>query len=343
MTQNSVSRRDLIKAGTAAGLVGVSGCLSGGNRTDLSVAVVQGAAATALLSSLQRVVSNESDTVRMVVEETPGVPANLRLYDNGDVDAVTMTNYGAIQAQDSEGPFENQPIDTLPQQGIGIAQYHMHWITSTESNIQTTDDLGGSNVFPLPAGWSFRQMIEELHEVEGTWADIAPNVANLAPGDVADAFSEGRISAALAYTTNLSGVPGFYSEVDARIDIEFVEASDSWIQAAKDYERADYVEAELAPLYEQDMGDFDTVPSIAAGLQLAFGEDVPDEVSYEIARISHEFVDDIKEGQSNYPDHGNLDMMTSMYLPTDYQLPIHGGVADFLEENNHWNEEWERA
>jgi hypothetical protein len=57
----------------------------------------------------------------MVVEETPGVPANLRLYDNGDVDAVTMTNYGAIQAQDSEGPFENQPIDTLPQQGIGIA------------------------------------------------------------------------------------------------------------------------------------------------------------------------------------------------------------------------------
>jgi len=279
----------------------------------------------------------------MVVEETPGVPANLRLYNDGDVDAVTMTNYGAIQAQDSEGAFEEQPIDTLPYQGIGIAQYHMHWITSTESDVETTDDLAGSNVFPLPAGWSFRQMIEELHAVEGTWSDIEPNVANLAPGDVADAFSEGRLDAALAYTTNLSGVPGFYSEVDARIDMEFVEATDSWIQAAKDYERADYVEADLQQLYEQDMGGLDAVPSIAAGLQLAFGEDVPDEVSYEIARISHEYVDEIKEGQSNYPDHGDLDMMTSMYLPTEYQLPIHGGVADFLEENNHWNESWERA
>jgi TRAP-type uncharacterized transport system substrate-binding protein len=343
MTHNRVSRRNLLKTGTAAGLIGVAGCLGGDEQTDLSIAVVEGAAATELISSLQRVVSNESDEVRIVVEQTPGVPANLRLYNDGDVDALAMTNYGAIQAQDSEGPFEERPVENLPYQGIGIAQYHMHWIALTDSDIQTTDDLPGRDVFPLPPGWSFRQMIEELHEVEGTWSDIEPNVANLAPGDVADAFSEGRIEAALAYTTNLSGVPGFYSEVDARIDMEFVEASESWTQAAQNYERADYVEADLQALYEQDMGGLNTVPSIAAGLQLAFGDDVDDDVTYEIARISHEHVDDIKEGQSNYPDHSNLDMMTNMYLPTEYQLPIHGGVADLLEENNHWDDSWERA
>jgi len=343
MTNPNLSRRNILKATGALGVAGLAGCLGDDDATTVSVGVVSDSAAADLFAALRRVLDNEADDVQIVTEETPGVPASMQMYQDGDVDALGVTNYAAIQAMEDEGPFADEPVDTFAHQGFGLAIYHFHWVKAADSDIETTDDLAGSNVYALPPGWSFREMIEEVHRTEGTWDDIEPGVSNADTGDVADAFEEGRIEAALSYPTNLAGVPGFYSEVDARTDLEFIEPSDSWIQAVEDNERVVLDEQDLSDQYEQDMGDLNPVPSVQTSLQLAFGEEVPDEAAYEITRISHEYVDDIREGSSSYPDHSDLNFMTDGHLPEAYQLPIHGGVADFLEEQDHWDDSWERA
>ncbi len=333
----------MLKATGALGVAGLAGCLGDDDATTVSVGVVSGSAAADLFAALRRVVDNESDEVQIVTEETPGVPASIQMYDAGDIDALGVTNYGLIQAMEGEGGFADQPVERYAHQGFGLAIYHFHWVKAADSDLQTTDDLAGADVYALPPGWSFRAMIEEVHRTEGTWDAIEPGVSNADPGDVADAFAEGRLEAALSYSTNLLGIPGFYSEVDARTDLEFLEATDGWRQAVEDNERATLDEQDLHDLYDQDMGPVNPVSNAQTSLQLAFGEEVPDEAAYEITRISHEHVDDIREGSSEYPDHTDLDFMTDAYLPEAYQLPVHGGVADFLEEHDHWDDSWERA
>jgi TRAP-type uncharacterized transport system substrate-binding protein len=89
--------------------------------------------------------------------------------------------------------------------------------------------------------------------------------------------------------------------------------------------------------YDQEM-NLDEVPTMGLGGSLNFSQELSADAVYELARVSHEHVDKIQNSVDGYLDHSQIEKMYNLWVQ-DPEIPIHPGMADFLEENDHWDEE----
>lgn len=336
-TNSNPSRRTALKGLAALGAVGVAGCL-GDNGESVRVGMGTGGTSEEMTQALQRVVDSESDDVSIVTQGTSGDPENVRLYNDGDVDAYTGNNSSIIAALNDEEPFDEEPVDEVAPQGFLLHTFHFHWMAVDGTGIETTEDLYGRDVWPLQPDWGIRQLAEDVHQNAGIWEELEDDTVDIDATEVASAIDEGRVEAFIGYGANFTGLPGWLEEVDARADIHVVETSDELADGIDATEGLSANEIDVYG-YDQDVGA-DTFVTWDEPGQLWISEDVDDDLAYELARISHEHVEDIREGQPDYPDHADIDIMTSGYME---DVPIHPGVADFLDDNDAWDDSWERA
>lgn len=348
-SKKTMFRREILGAIGGLSVVGSAGCIggtsgndsntsgrSGGNGTnEITVGMGTGGTTEQMTQALQRVIDKSNKPVSLVTQGTSGDPENIRLFNRGNIDGYTGNNSTTIAAKNNVKQFKKQPVDTLAAQGFLLHTFHFHWLAVDGSGIKTTDDLAGKPVWPLQPDWGIRQLAEDVHKNADMWKGISQNLVNIDAGDVAGAIDEKRIEAFIGYGANFSGLPSWLSEVDARADIHALEVTDKLRQGIK-------ATSGLAPKeidtygYNQDIG-MDTLVVWDEPGQLWFGPDVSKETVYQMASISHNNVQQIKEAQASYPDHSDIDLMTSGYLA---DLPVHPGMAKFLRENNAWNNEW---
>lgn len=335
---SSVSRRDVLQGIAGAGAAGLAGCLGSGDETDVTIAMGTGGTSEQMVQALQRVVDSESEDARIITQGTSGDPENVRLYNDGDVGGYTGNNSSILSATNSEAPFDEEPVDALAAQGFLLHTFHFHWVAVDGSGIETVDDLAGRDVWPLQADWGIRQLAQDVHENAGIWGDIEGGIVNIDAGDVAGAIEEGRVEAFIGYGANFVGLPSWLEEVDARADVHLVETNQTLRDGIESTAGLSPAEVDVYG-YEQDVGADSMVVWDEPG-QLWLGEDVSENAAYELARVTHEHTSDIRDGQASYPDHSDFDIMTAGFMS---DLPVHPGVADYLEENDAWNDEWERG
>ncbi|WP_332900300.1 TAXI family TRAP transporter solute-binding subunit [Haladaptatus sp. CMSO5] len=348
-----ISRRNALKSLAGVSALGLAGCLGsiggsssgegdgngGGGSTSLAVGVPGSSTTTGQASqAFQRVVSEESETISWNTQETGGDPASIRQYDQGNLDAFTAGNFVLAQAMADQPPFEEQPVESLPYQGFMIATLHLHWMAVEGSGIETTDDLIGKNVWPLPPSWGLRQMTEAVLKNAGVWEDIEPNVVDADTGDIAGAIEEGRVDAIVAYGANYVNLPGWATEVDARANLHSIEVTDQFKEGINKTAGTSFQEVDTYG-WEQDVGS-DTMGTWPSAFQFHFAKDMSVDVGYELAKLSHDHYEQVREGQPSYLDHSKFENMTDGYLP---DAPVHPGVADFLKENDAWNDDWTRG
>lgn len=337
-SKNELHRREALAAISGLGAVGLAGCSGlGGNdsQEDVTVGMGTGGTTEQMTQALQRVVDEQSDSARLVTQGTSGDPENIRLFNNGEVDGYTGNNSSIIAAKNDEPPFEENPIDQLAGQGFLLHTFHFHWVAVDGSGIETTDDLAGRNVWPLAPDWGIRQLAEEVHKNAGMWENIADGVISIDAGDVAGAIDEGRVEAFIGYGANFSGLPSWLQEVDARADLHALEVADTLVEGIEDTSGLTPKEVDVYG-YSQDIG-MDTLTVWDEPGQLWFGDNVSEDAAYAIAEVSHEQIQEIKDGQDSYPDHSDIDLMTSGYMSNH---PVHPGVAQFLRDNDAWNDDW---
>ena len=351
----SINRRRALKYLAGLGMTGLAGCASdgqgnegngGGNgstgggsggTTAISVGIPSASTTTGAASnSFQRVVGEQSPntepagTIRWNNQETGGDPPSLRQYDQGNVQALTAGNFIIASAKQDLEPFHERGIENVPHQGMSITALNMHILAVEGSGIETTDDLVGAKFWPLPPQWGLRQQAEAVFKNAGLWSDLkgSGSVVNADTGDVAGAISEERIDAIIAYGAGGANLAGWATEVDARAKLHLVEMTDSFKQGIEKTRGTKYSEVETYGWENQDFGT-DTMDTYGGDFQFWFGNGISRDVGYELARISHENVDSIKEGQPAYADHGDPANIASLYLENH---PVHPGVYDFLEE-----------
>lgn len=335
-SDKSMRRRELL-GGIA--VLGLAGCLgnggNGGGRQDVTIGMGTGGTTEQMTQALQRVVSQNGESVRLITEGTSGDPENIRLFNQGSVKGYTGNNSSIIAAMNDQASFAERPVDSLAAQGFLLHTFHFHWLAVDGTGIETTDDLAGKNVWPLAPSWGIRQLAEKVHKNAGMWEDISQNLVNIDADEVAGAIEENRIDAFIGYGANFSGLPSWLSEVDARASVHALDITDTLRQGIEGTSGLTPKEIDVYG-YQQDVGK-DTLVVWDEPGQLWFGPDVSEDAAYEIARISHEHIKKIKNGQSSYPDHSDISLMTSGYLS---ELPVSPGVARFLKENDAWNDEW---
>lgn len=334
------TRRQLLKmtgAASAAGLTGLAGCSGGGSgsgTTSIGVGIPSAGTTSGQASNaFQRVVKEQSPdtdpagTIAWNSQETGGDPPSIRQYNQGNLRAMTSGNFVMSSAMQDAPPFSQNPVDSVPHQAFKIASLHLHIVAVDGSGIETSDDLVGKNFWPLPPSWGLRQQAETVFKNAGMWEDLKPNLVDADTGDVAGAVEEGRVDALVAYGSSFVNLPGWATEVDARANLHVVQPTDKLKQGIEQTRGTNYKEIEVYG-WSQDMGA-KTVGSFPSDFQFFFGQDISRDVGYELAKISHENVDAIQEGQAAYTDHSDPATMADAYLE---ELPVHPGVYDFLEE-----------
>ncbi|WP_226039347.1 TAXI family TRAP transporter solute-binding subunit [Natrinema sp. DC36] len=333
-------RRDVLKAVGGLGAVGLAGCLGGGgDTTSLSVGIPSSATTTGQASnSFQRVVQEQSgDTepageIRWQNQETGGDPPSLRQHARGNLQGLTAGNFIVASAQQDLPPFEEEPLDALPQQMFSITPLHMHVLSLTGSGIETTDDLVGSNFWPLPPEWGLRQQAQSVFTNAGLWSDLedSDSIVNAGTGEVAGRIEEGDVDALVAYGAGFANLAGWATEVDARADLQLVEFTDSFIEGVNSTRGTSHSQIDTYGWEQQSFGQ-DQMDVYGADFQFWLNSEVSRDVGYELARISHENTESIQEGQPAYLDHSDAETMASLYLD---DVPIHPGPYDFLEEQD---------
>ncbi len=355
MPMDNVNRRDVLKGAATVGVISTAGCLGGDgdeggdegtteeeepeSYTVTIGATSQNSSTQAAAQALARAANEHSDTVSISPQVTDGWTANLYEFDNGNIPAMGVDNNSIAKAMAEEGPFAEDPVDTLPQQGFMFTSLQIHWVALEGSGLESTADLaeGGYTIYPIQPGFGTRLLTEEVIKEAGLWEQN--DILNVDTGDIPGAVEEGRVDALCVYGANGVALSGWVQEVDVRSggDLYLLEVDDDYRQAIEDVPGAILEEFE-AYGYEQDVDKVTSeVVSWSLAAQWAFGPDIEPEASKEIARIAHEHHDTIRESDPttlNYDDPG---IMTTTVIP---DLEIHPGIAEFYQENDLWNDEW---
>ncbi|WP_408957222.1 TAXI family TRAP transporter solute-binding subunit [Natrinema sp. 74] len=335
----STRRRDILKVASGAGALALAGCLGGGSggASSLSVGIPSASTTTGAASnSFQRVVRNQSgDTepageIRWQNQETGGDPPSLRQLAQGNLQALSAGNFIVASAQEDKPPFAQRPLDTLPNQLFSISSLHMHVLSVTGSGIQTTDDLVGSNFWPLPPSWGLRQQAETVFSNAGLWSELedSDSIVDADTGDVAGLIEQGNIDALIAYGAGFKNLAGWATEVDARADLQLVEFTDGFTEASNNTRGTSHSELDVYG-WQQQSFDADKMDVYGADFQFWLDSGVSRDVGYELAKISNEHTASIQEGQPAYLDHSKPETMASLYLE---DIPVHPGPYDFLKE-----------
>jgi hypothetical protein len=334
MTDFTTDRRAFLGTLAGAGTVLVAGCSSSGSSSIRMGAGPQGSATFASTQALQKVVNENAENVELSAQETSGTgPSNFRLYDNGEIDAGGFDNFAAAQAMNDTGGFADNPVDDIPYQGFFYVLAHQYVVSRAETDIQTTDDLAGANVWLNPPGTSVRPPTDAVFEEAGLYDQI--NLFEMGRSDLPGALEEGRVDAAVVYGVNYKALPGWVSELDARFELDVVTATDEFRQAIQNTGGTTFEEVDTYG-WEQDVGA-DSVATWSLGAQFRFGDGVSKEAAKTITRLAYEQNSAIIEANAIYPEYGEVGRMTNGIIA---EQPVHPGVAEFWQEEGAWDDSW---
>ncbi len=296
-----------------------------------------GSASYASMQALQRSLSNHSDSVNFSVTAPGGDPESIRAYDNDELDGYTAGNFIFKQAVDKGEPFSGQAVENFPYLGFSYLSLHMHWLAVEGVNVNSIEEAVEKdlNIWVGPPGWGLRTLCVNIMEEAGL-GDIK-NTVDVSAEDVASQIDEGRIDVFFAYGTNGRSLPSWMVEVDSRASVHALKMSDDYVTAIKNSEAGF---AEVEPYgYKQDIG-MDQYQAWTDDYNTYFSPDVPAKAVKEVLQTTHKHWKEARESDSNYMDHSDPKSLTEYYHTN---TPVHPGAADFLKENNAWNDSWKRG
>ena len=337
-----VSRRNVLKAAGAAGALGLAGCLGDGSDHTVTIASTSsGSSSYEAGQALAYAANQESDLVDVSVQTSEGWTANAHEFDAGDFSSVAIDNNSMSKAIDGEGPFEDEPVDELPMQGFIFTSLEMFWVALDGSGIESTADLrdGGYDIYPIEPGFGTNLLTMEILEEDGIIEANDVNEQNTT--DIAGAVEEDRVDARVLYGSNRVQLASWCTEVDVRSDGDLyaIETDDHFEETLESVDGARIDRFEPYG-FEQDITSelgIDEVTSWVLDGQWAFGPDVPAEATYELARIAHEHHETMRESDESTLDFGDPEVFTNAIMP-DHE--VHPGVAEFLQDQDVWNDEW---
>ncbi len=342
----NVSRRKVLKGSLTAGAVGLAGCLGGGGGGDTYTLTVgctsSGSSTMRAGQAMARAMNEYSDSVQFDPQTTDGLIANLYEYDGGEFEAIGTGIHGYSLAMQGEAQFADDPVETLPHLGPLYTRAHIYFVAREGSGVEGVSDLreGGVNLYPIQPGFGTRLLTEQVLKEADLWEQN--EIINVDVGDAAGAVEEGRIDVAAVYDSNSVALAGWVQEIDVRNDLYWLPTDDDqFIETVENFSGAAGFEYEPTG-WEQDMSKLTDVThtwTLDAGW--AFGPDVPADVTYELCRIAHEHSDTLQESDETSFDYQDFEThFAGGFLEG---APVHEGVADFLEENDAWNDDWTRG
>lgn len=335
------SRRAILKGASAAGIIGLTGCLDqsagSSNSSNWQLGTSSEGSSSFRIGSTWSEYASQNDllddlSVEAVVTE--GTSASYRRFDQDEFQ-ISGTTTQLLDDSPDQGAFQDQALTDFDsiRQVRGYMAFYNFGLYNADS-VSGWDDLEGSPIAISSAGSGTRPPVEWLVDQEIG----LDNVDNqyMAFADIPSALRSGQVDAAFTWSVNESIPQGWFQEIDATVNWEPLPFSDSTIEALNN---------ELAYSTYAELGQ-DTVSSFAENYQGAIdsftltylyavkSDRDPDRV-YEITKMTYEHGEDLFEQDDAMGFFPNPDQFLGTLHPN---VPVHQGAYDYYTEEGLWEE-----
>lgn len=371
-TSRPQSRRGLLKTiGGAAGVAAFAGCIAddedvedsdlggddgGGGGSDADTTwrfgtSTEGSGSGSLGPAFGVFFENNSDQLGISAQNTQGFVHNQRLLDAGQLEIGFAHNIVFHWMYNEEGPFEEEPVDIRPLQGFPTIQELNHcFVTKADSGIVDVQDLAGEQVSLGPPGGAVPEIAERVLRSEGVWDDV--NHQRMGFTEAISAYRSNEIAAFFTGIINLNTNPATVEAFETE-DSEFVLMTDEGLDnLTSDYPFFNTAEIDTShPIWPDALDtQHSTLNYPRLNSTAALHPDLDDDTVYHALETIHENQDEMRELNNLLWGHGfgtveiggeEVDRLG--VRGQDPEFPFHPGAAEYLQEIDEWDEDFEVA
>lgn len=337
MTYN---RRQFVKAISAAGVVGVAGCVGGDNGVpggdDWNFGITrEGTIGYVKASGWASVFENADTDISLNLNTTGGSEEAYRLCARGENEITRGTTaMGVASYEESSRPGANfggdNAVEAVPQQTMAVTDLRT-FVVTLEDDIETISDLEGRTVHGGAAGSYFMGAIP--FDVIGIYDEV-----DIESGDWSDvpfALEEGRVDAAIVYTMGVgTSLPGWAEQLSDWDDLTMVEYTDDQLEQLEEDQFIEVADVEVSEVFNFEP-NVDTVAAATHPYQWYVHPDLEEDSVYEFMDITFDNVETLQG------HHDALEIFDQDYAVDSLAqgAPVHPGAADWFRDNDIWNDD----
>lgn len=277
------------------------------------------------------------DTV-VTVHPYPDTSAAMKAAMDGEAEIAYTADVGMAEFANREGPFEGyEPAEEELVHSFYAYPMESFLVTSKDNADQYSayGDFDGEDVFFTPAGFMNWLNFQRIFDALG----YEFNHSEIDSATVADALQSGSIVGAGSYTTAGVSLPTFWREAELRIELAAVEFTPDEL-AALEAAGLNPVPVDPGVAFSQDLGTDEVL-----GVPILFGynlrPDMDEELVYNMLTIFESNVDALNQLDDGFAPLAEDFVGTQVSaLRAAPDIPVHPGLARFLEERDAWEDGW---
>ena len=294
------------------------------------------------LVALTTVLDKEMEGYNFTVLPTPGAVHTVKQYAMEEMDGMYGADVAFFELAGDRDRFEGfsdyivrQPVQSFwgYTLEVGLA-IHARDI----DKYREWRDLAGEPTFTGPAGWDVRAALERPLEI----LNVGHDYVEIDTGMVGSALSANHISAINAYTSGGgSSVPPWIMEAELATDIAILNPSEEEIAILSE---------SGIDVFEVPVEAFETDVHVEKVIRVPFfygfhtgPEVMPEEDVYKMLKIIEEKADELVSQDPIYEQirENMVDIQLRGVKATIDFVPVHPGLAKYLEENGVWDSAWD--
>jgi len=269
--------------------------------------------------------------------------ANVKSFLVGDLEGVYAAEPGFAKLYAFQKPFAGfeANVKQMPVQAVWLYTMETHILTlpKNKDKFRTWEDLDGKKIYMTKAGYmNHINIFRAMRDICGL--DITHVEVDMSK--VADALSAGTIDATAAYTTATVSLASWIKVLDVASPLQGVNPSPAQIKkltaAGFTPEKIDMKKA-----YTRDLG-VDELYGVPFYFGQHFGLNFPEDGVYRILKALEESAGDLVQLEPGFgplaKDFAGFQVKGIKSIPT---VPIHPGLAKYLEEKGLWDSSWQIA
>jgi uncharacterized protein len=274
----------------------------------------------------------------ITVHPYPSTSAAMKATMEGEAEISYTADVGMREFYDHSGPFQ----DYEPSEGPLVHTWYAYpmetFLTvpaAQADQYKSWGDLSGEPVFFTPAGYMNWLNMVRIWDALG----YEFNHVEIDNATTADALEAGSIVGAASYTTAGASLPTWWREAELRADITVVNPSEEEVERLRSAGLAPMeVDPEVA--FSQEVG-VDTI----LGVPIYFGynvrADLDEEVVYRMLTALMQDADRLAEQEPGFrPLARDFVGTQAGGIAANPDIPVHPGLARFLQEHDAWNDQW---
>ncbi len=283
----------------------------------------------------------------VTIHPFPATGAGMKAAMEGDGDIAYTADVGMTQVYAEEAAYSHDEWPARDDDNLLVHSFYAYPMeTSLAVHVNNADqfnswsDFDGEPVFFTPAGFMNWLNMGRIFDA----LDIEFNHTEIDSGMVADALSDGSIVGAAIYTTAGLSLPTYLREAEMRMADEFYAVSPNDEEIAQlEAAGLSVVEIDATVPFSTDVGT-DTYKAVP----ILFAYNVMAHTPAEFVKMKLEIFEAAADRLAEYePGFGPLANdfvgMQVSGIRANPDIPVHEGMAQFLEDRGAWDDAWTRV